>query len=163
MRLLCCSSRSLLQTRIRVETGDLLVLPAGIYHRFCIDEQVVLGHLLSFALFCFVLFCFVLLCSFLFFFVLYSRCIAPLPIQFSFALYRVCLLRTSSTMFQLLQCCHRLAHQCNPSPPFQAGTLQAVRIFSSNPKWVPIARPCDSNAARIAYKQRVQLLRSLNQ
>ena len=158
MRLLCCSSRSLLQTRIRVETGDLLVLPAGIYHRFCIDEQVVLGHLLSFVLFCFVLFCSVLFCSFLF-------CIhvASLHYPFSFLLHCIvfvcCALHRRCSNF-----CNAFtaSHQHMP-PPYQAGTLQAVRIFSSNPKWVPIARPCDSNAARIAYKQRVQLLRSLNQ
>jgi hypothetical protein len=43
----------------------------------------------------------------------------------------------------------------------QAGTLQAIRIFASNPKWIPLARPCESNPARAAYKQRLALLESL--
>jgi len=42
-----------------------------------------------------------------------------------------------------------------------AGTLQAIRIFASNPKWVPVARPCDDNPARVAYRQRLALLKHL--
>jgi hypothetical protein len=35
-----CAHACTFQVRVCVEAGDLLVLPAGIYHRFCIDEQV---------------------------------------------------------------------------------------------------------------------------